>query len=206
MTQLASDNFNRADGTLGPNWTQSVHNTTFAISTNRFTQSVLGAGSNYFWNAIAWPNDQWSQILVAVPWTLLPGGAGGGLDVDVRASGVTTVTSNGYLFRVFTITTNSRLLDKDVNGVFTQLATDAGAAAAGDINYLEAQGTTIVAKVNGVQVFSVTDSAVASGSAGIGGHMPGTLQFGDNWAGGDFSIAGSTGGWVNRHRHLVNKR
>jgi len=61
---------------------------------------------------------------------------------------------------------NSKL-QKDVNGSFTDLLTGL-TAVNGDVLYIEAVGTTIKVKVNGVQVGTdATDSAIATGACGM---------------------------------------
>jgi hypothetical protein len=85
--------------------------------------------------------------------------------------------------------TTARLV-KHVNNTATSLGATALSIAASDTVRIEAQGTTIRMLVNGATIHSVTDSAHATGNAGIYGDdgSSGTnLQ--DNWEGGDFPAA-----------------
>ena len=59
--------------------------------------------------------------------------------------------------------------------------------------YLEAQGTSLVLKVNGSTVVSVTDSSISSGNAGLGGrNFASDSPKYDDWSGGDFGGGGGT--------------
>jgi hypothetical protein len=84
-------------------------------------------------------------------------------------------------------------IDKFVSGTFTNLGTRTQAFSDGDLVYLEVQGTTLVAKVAGSQLgASITDSAIASGKAGISFSSTETSASLDDWEGGDFAAGGPT--------------
>jgi hypothetical protein len=82
-------------------------------------------------------------------------------------------------------------LAKVVAGAYTQIWLRTATVAAGDTVRLEAQGTTLRAYVNGVQVGAdATDSAIATGNAGVVYSSSITTKTGDDWEGGTWS-AGS---------------
>jgi len=62
-----------------------------------------------------------------------------------------------------------RRLEKQVNGVFTTLAQDSGRYTTGQNYSLDviAQGTKLQVLINGVSVFSVTDTAFSAGTVGL---------------------------------------
>ena len=65
LNTLASDNFQRADANpIGGNWTQ-IHSaagyTTSQIASNLVEPSAAGSWADSYDNAVAFPNDQWSQ-------------------------------------------------------------------------------------------------------------------------------------------------
>jgi len=180
-----SDNFNRANGSLGSNWT--VIEGTWAITSDTAWATAVGsqsdAGAYYNGSPLA---DCYSQVtVVALP----VGGTYAG--PAVRMSQGTGSTINGYGFYV---TGTTWYLIKQVNGVHTNLATGSHTLASSDVLYIQAQGTTISAQINGSQVASVTDSTYTSGYQGM------VYQFGsasttmDAWQGGGIGGASLASG------------
>lgn len=183
---LATDNFNRANGAIGTtNWTsqpgiaggaamQIVSNeasSTLGVTAPYFSGSLVGGGS--------WPNNQYAQITVgsAVDTT-----TDAGVGPMGRAS---TVQQTAYFGQT---NTNETKVYKVVNGSYTQLGSNGAACATGDILKLICNGTSISATKNGTTIVgAVTDSAIASGSAGMwgtnGGSPTGTM---DNFQGGAY--------------------
>ena len=185
MTVLATDDFNRANSAdLGTSWDVVTGNQSFQITSNAATplNVVLDAAESY--NAVTWPNDQYSQVLIPVVGT---GVLGSGTGVGVRIS-----ASVETLYRIVVSDSGSEM-GKFVTGTFTQLATNSTVWANGDTAYTSVVGTTLQVKRNGTNLYSGTDSAIASGRAGI--THSSTSQAGvnvDNWEGGDFVGAGRT--------------
>ena len=65
MPQLAFDDFVRANAfTLGANWTNTEGSWEVFSNSAVVTSSGAGSYSSTYWNAISWPNDQYSQITV----------------------------------------------------------------------------------------------------------------------------------------------
>lgn len=182
MTTLATDDFNRADSTgLGANWTTITGKTSLNILTNAAVSTAGGNDGNYY-NAVAWPNDQWSQA------TLVDRAAGrNAVKVRVAAAAETYYAGGSD---VTDFGNQQQRLWKTVAGVRTSLATNATLLIATDLVYVEARGTTIKLFINGVEVLSAIDSDIASGNAGIGfGDAVAGGGDWDGWSGGDFGGA-----------------
>lgn len=71
-TEVASDDFNRANGPLGTNWAYPVASeTTFVISNDTVTPAVSDHHTEACWTSNSFCNDQYSQIRLTTigPWT-----------------------------------------------------------------------------------------------------------------------------------------
>lgn len=167
----ATDNFNRADGPLGANWTVQV-GSSMAIVGNEVKTTTTGADQFAFWNAHSFNANQYSKVKVV-------------LNADrsmamARVSGVGT--ANGYWVRKDGI-------HKHVAGSYTQLlADDAAALSAGSVLEIRVSGFTISRYIDGVLDGQVTDpgSSLATGSPGIGQwYASGSNPFLDDWEGGN---------------------
>jgi hypothetical protein len=185
VTIRATDDFNRANGGLGANWTTTTSEDAPLINTNeaRNSTGVLTGGGARYTGALAgggaWPADQYSEIIVG---SVVSGTSDEGVGGACRiASGAQT----HYLAQ--TNTTQTRLY-KAVAGTFTQLGSDGAACVTGDALRLICSGTSISVTKNGSTIIGpVSDSAIASGDAGIwcspvGG--PGTIN---SFEGGDLN-------------------
>jgi hypothetical protein len=171
-----TDDFNRADGSPGSNWT-SITNETYSpvISSN---QLIPSAGhttrQGIFYNAAAAPNDQYSQITVVANATNNDGPA-------VRVSD----SAETFYCLVGTVgTPGSLIFRKVVAGSLSQIgSTISTNFANGDVLKLSVVGTTLTAYVNGSSVGSTTDSSISSGQFGIFMYGSGSPII-DNWEGG----------------------
>lgn len=160
-----SDNFNRADGGLGANWTDQAG--TNGIVSNQAVPVSSGDGFfSSFYSGVSFVDDQSSQ--------LLRGNSNNYCFVCVRMSGLAG-SRNGYLYY------NHGSIRSMVAGVETEIGTDASYAS-GDTAKLVASGTTITPYVNGVAGTPITDSSIASGSPGFGFYSF-TGQAIDDWVG-----------------------
>lgn len=178
MSVLATDNFNRANAAnLGANWT--VITNAFAIASNEAQAASGAAPHENYYNAVTWPNDQYSQVVVGtVVETTVDKGVGPA--VRITAGGDLYFLAGGGDARVY----------KRIGGTYTQLGTTGAAVATGDVLYLEVQGTTLIAKKNGSSICGspITDSALSAGNAGMWGYSDAAvLARADNWEGGDFA-------------------
>lgn len=174
MTVLATDDFNRADGAIGANWSNLAD--AFVIATNK---ARSGSGTtdsitiSTYTNA-TWPNNQYAQCVIGSPVAVSDEGVG----PIIRCSDA----NNLYIAQGNTVETK---LYKRVGGAFTQLGSDGAAVADGDTLYVEAQGTSILVKKNGSTIIGpVTDAALSAGNAGMWGTRQAMRA--DDFAGGDF--------------------
>lgn len=151
MALPASDDFNRADANpIGGNWTASKN------SCQLVSNAMQGVSFNYsaaYWSADAFSSDHYCQMTAA---TVSDGGPG----VRMQAG------PKSYHFDAKTGT--NTVMQKDVNGSFTNLQTGLATPAASDTCYIEAVGTTIKMKINGVQIGTdQTDASISGGAAGF---------------------------------------
>ena len=184
----ATDDFNRADGGLGPNWT-AISDGGMSIS-SQVVAGATGGTTGDVRTAESYPSDQYSKVEVTS--TQLTGGQWVGPAVRVQGGG-----QNGYLGIYFWNSGNPVLrLYKRSGGSFTQLGGGyvSGALAAGTQLEVTAVGNKISFLQNGVQRVSVTDGSFTGGG-------PGIMAFGsaraDNWAGGPaaaYSVGGTVSG------------
>lgn len=181
---LATDNFTGGDANpIGGNWTTlSSGPSALQRVSNAVQGTDTGSRNGAYYNAVSAPNDQWSSLVITAA------GGGHGPCVVVRAA---VGADSYYAFCPIDAGGDAFDLAKVVAGAYTSLSSDFSAWAPGDTIKIEAQGTTIRGFINGVEVASVTDSALASGQFGIviGGESPLTNRVGDNWSGGDFTTA-----------------
>jgi hypothetical protein len=159
---LAQDNFNRLDGGLGTSWTTVTGTDAPTIVSGSLRDPATGGtDAEAFYNAASLPNDQWAQVHVLKAIT----GTSRAVGVLLRQdpAGARThyrVTAAGPLGTTATVA-----IQKHVSGTFTSLATVTTTVNQGDVLYGEVQGSTLVAKVNGTQVLSTTDTQIPSGAA-----------------------------------------
>jgi Putative esterase len=175
-----SDDFNRVDGTLGPNWT-AVSDGGLSIS----SQTVLGSSGTAGDLRVGetYPGDQSSQIEVTS--TQLSGGQWIGPAVRMQTGG-----QNMYLGIYFWNSGNPQLrVYERSSGNWTQLGGSYGCGAlpAGTQLQLTAVGSTISFLQDGVTRISVTDSSLTGGAPGI---MTNGAATGDNWVGGTATSTG----------------
>jgi hypothetical protein len=190
-TLTASDDFNRANGALGGNWT-AMSDGAMSIS----SQVVAGGNSGQSGatrTAETYASSQYSEVQVTS--TQLTGGQWIGPAVRSQNSG-----QNLYLGIYFWNSGSPQLrLYERASGSFTQLGStfSTGALAAGATLRLTAAGSTISFLLNGSPAITVSDTSLTGGA-------PGIMAFGtaraDNWAGGNiaggasYTIGGNVSG------------
>jgi hypothetical protein len=183
-TLTASDDFNRANGTLGGNWT-AMSDGAMTIS----SQVVVGGNSGLSGDtrtAETYTSDQYSEVQVTS--TQLTSGQWIGPAVRSQNSGQSL-----YLGIYFWNGGSPQLrLYERASGGFTQLGSSyaTGALAAGATLRLTATGSTISFLLNGSPVITVSDTSLTGGAPGIMAYGTATA---DNWAGGNIG-GGNTGG------------
>ena len=188
----SSDNFTRANGSLGADWTDmSVGG--LAISNDAVIGTQASANSGDIYTGQTFGSDQFSQIELTS--TQLSGGQWIGPAVRAQDGG-----QDLYLGIYWWNNGNPELmLFKLVNGNWTQLgsAHPSGALAAGTQLNLTVTGSTLSFSENGVVEVTATDTSLTGGAPAIMAY--GTPTAG-NWVGGDgtSSVAGtySIGGTV----------
>jgi hypothetical protein len=171
---IGSDNFNRANGSLGSGWTdmtdgplavssQAVAGTKSAISGD------IRTGENY-------PNDQYSQVTVTS--AALTGTQWIGPVVRAQNGG-----QNLYA-GLYEWNGGSPLLvlSKRISGTWTQLGSySSGAFSTGTQLTLTAIGNTLALADNGTPLVTASDNSLTSGAPGI---IANGLATADNWVGG----------------------
>ena len=189
-TLTASDDFNRADGALGSNWT-AMSDGAMTIS----SQVVAGGNSGQSGDtrtAETYTSDQYSQVQVTS--TQLTGGQWIGPVVRSQSN------SNLYVGIYFWNGGSPQLrLYKRTSGSWIQLGSSysIGQLAAGETLRLTATGSTISFLLDGSPVITVTDTSLTGGAPGIMAY--GTARA-DNWAGGNigggasYTIGGTVSG------------
>jgi hypothetical protein len=180
----AADNFNRANGALGSNWT-AISDGALTISSQLVGGANGGGVTGGIWNAATFGSDQSSQIEVTT--TQLTGGQWIAAVVRVQNNG-----QNGYAGLYFWNNGSPvMMIFKRTSGSWAQLGStySSGALAAGTQLQLKAAGSTISFLQNGVQRISVADTSYTGGAPGIMAYGTGKA---DNWAGG--SLGGGGGG------------
>lgn len=178
MSLPATDNFNRADGALGANWTTVPGKSAIAISGNTAAASAVDPSMcAAYWNADTFSADQYAQV------TRIFGAQGDDNWPIVRAS-----ISAATFYRVDT----SNYITKSVNGVESYVgAVFSGFAASttsGDVIRLAVVGNVLTLYKNGVSQGSRTDSSspITSGAPGMFLWVGSTTtNYLDNWEGGD---------------------
>lgn len=184
MALPATDDFNRADGGLGSNWTVLAGLNPLAVVSNTATGSIaLNSRAGEYWSADGFSNDQYSEVVIS---TMPVSNAGIGPAVRMSTSGANTyywamVWSDGrcYLYRYLT-------------GASLFITQSAAVFVAGDTVRLDVTGTTLTVTRNGVSVISTTNGDIASGAAGIISRIDasGTLGRVDSFAADATNVAG----------------
>ena len=176
-----SDDFNRANGSLGPIGPR------LATARLRFLEAVVGtsATAGDIRTAETYSSDQLSQIQLTS--TQLSAGQWVGPTVRTQNAG-----QNTYLGIYFWNSGSPQLrLYKRISGTWIQLGSsyNSGALGAGTTLQLSASGSTISFLQNGVSRVTATDTSLTGGA-------PGIMTYGkakaDNWVGGGSTGSGST--------------
>ena len=189
LATTGSDDFNRADGSLGPNWTD-ISDGGLAI-TSQAAAGTAGSGvSGDIRTGESYAGDQYSQVEVTS--TQLTGGQWIGPMVRAQNGG-----QNAYVGIYYWNNGSPDLMVfRRSGGNWTQLGGtySSGPLAAGTQLQLKAVGSTISFLANGVQRITATDASLSGGA-------PGIISFGtgqvDNWSGGSvvtYSVGGTVSG------------
>ena len=184
----ATDAFTGTDGTAlttySSNW--SLNSGNFAIQTNSVHPNQSGTECGARWAADTFNNNQYSQGRLA---NLTTTGQTVGVAVRLSASGAASY----YGFYADGSGGGKTFFFKMVSGIWTQLGSLGAALSVNDVIRLEINGTTLTPKVNGATQSppgTQSDSALASGAAGLSGYSVSTSMRLDDWEGGNLAGAG----------------
>ena len=175
----ASDNFDRADGVLGSNWTTVSGTGAPKIVSNTLRVRTAGALSSAYWSASTFSSDQFAQAS-------LPNSSGTqyGPGIAVRLSG-----SKGYFLWYGNSSNTVSLWRMDSSSSETQLKQSASltVSPSSDVWKIQAVGSTISGYQNGKLVVQATDTNIKSGSPGVWLYYSSNQI--DNWSGGDVTTS-----------------
>jgi hypothetical protein len=169
------DTFIRTNADIGPNWKEVVG--AMAINSNVAIGSTASVYNRAYW-IDTWPANQFSQAVYEGP-----SPARQAISVWVRMGD----SGNGYLLQGNDDISGTHYQITLVTGgsTFTALLATSTVPVSGDVFRLEIVGTTLTAKVNGGVIGTITNTSIASGSAGIGAYGNTNLnQLGGTWVGG----------------------
>ena len=184
-----SDNFNRADGALGSNWTTVSGTGAPKIVSNTLRVRTAGALSSAYWSASTFSSDQFAQAS-------LPNSSGTqyGPGIAVRLS-----SSKGYFLWYGNSSNTVSLWRMDSSSSWTMLKQSAAltVSPSSDVWKIQAVGSTISGYQNGNLVVQATDTNIKSGSPGVWLYYSSNQI--DNWSGGDattstYPIGGTVSG------------
>ncbi len=156
--QSASDNFNRANGGLGANWTTFGTDPAPTITNNQIQGNTAAMQQTAFWSANTFGPDQSSTATYTGTTGNDPNA---GVGVLVRLTSATT----GYRCEWFNGTVY--LQKYPGTSTLTTLTTGASSLTNSDTIKMTATGTTLTCLKNGVSVVSTTDSTYTTGAPGI---------------------------------------
>jgi len=174
MTQLAADDFNRADASpISGSWSTAFNFSPLQISGNQ----ALGTAATFcasFYNGVTWPSNQWSRARLAGT-----SGFSGGVAVRLKSS-----TSKDGLVFVYDPTAHVCRLYEFVAGTPTQLGSDYSVTlTTSDYLGISVSGTSVSGLVNDAVVITQTCS-ITGGNAGIYTYEAIGPAL-DDWTGGD---------------------
>jgi hypothetical protein len=162
--QVASDNFNRADETLGtPNWQQIKPSwgTVDIVSNKIRATNAIGDVKAAGWIANTFSNDQYAEVTLdatGIGWnTQTIGGVG------CRWNGLTESSASMYQAFWINIDPPEIRIVKVVSGSQTVLANQTYNPSAPFTLALECEGSTLRLLINGTTQLTTTDTALASG-------------------------------------------
>ena len=175
----ATDNFNRANGGLGANWTINTIGAGLQIVGNR-VQTPAGEYSESLHTGTAFSAAQFSEV------QHVSGLSAGVINLVVRAREYTIGgVGDGYIGQLNGFESRWKILRVTNNQEF-EINSGALTFASNDTFYFEANGSTLTLKKNGVTLGTGTNSQYPSGDSGFGLYSNGGLLV-DNWRGGEIT-------------------
>src|SRR5262249_9002445 len=193
LAATASDNFNRANGSLGASWTDISDGGLAIVS-----QAVAGTSSSVVSGDIrtaeSYPSDQYSQVQVTS--TQLTGGQWIGPMVRAQNGGLNAYVGIYYWNNG---SPNLELFKRSGSNTWTQLGStyNSGPLGAGAQLQVTAVGSAVSFLLNGVVRISAAATSLTGGAPGILSVGTGRV---DNWSGGTsgggtaYSVGGTVSG------------
>ena len=185
-----SDNFTRANGALGSNWTTVTGTKAPQIVSNTLQVGTANALNSAYWSAITFGNDQFAQAS-------LPNSSGSqyGPGIAVRLS-----SSKGYFLWYGNQPNTVSIWRMDSATSWTQLKQSGTltVSPSSDVWKIQAVGSAISGYQNGKLVVQATDTKITSGSPGVWLYFSPNQV--DSWSGGDvtttptYSVGGTVSG------------
>ena len=179
QTPLASDSFNRGNGSLGPNWTTLQVADSAPVIASQQVQSTYNRAQALYYGGINWPADQYAQVQITAS-------NGGSTGPAVR------MTSNGYYAGTVgsfgTGNAQVYILLEDASGFSVISSSSTATVLANDYLQLSVQGTTLTLTdvTQSTTLLSVTDSNISAGYPGLYVANGGSLA---NWSAGLITTA-----------------
>lgn len=158
----AIDTFDRTDGALGANWASGYSGEGTATIVSNAAECAVTLRCVASYSAFVPGANQYAQGIT------LQYNSSGDSDTGVGVRLAAPATFTGYFARCGIVGANTTVIQKRIAGSGTNLATEAVTAwQTTDVVRLEASGTALTLKRNGVLLLSTTDSDIASGRGGI---------------------------------------
>jgi hypothetical protein len=180
-----SDDFNRANGGLGGNWTTVAGTIAPQILSNQAVPGIGGQLGSAYWSADSFTNDQFAQ-------GTLPNSTGSqyGPGIAVRLA-----NSHGYILWYGNADNTVSIWRMDTASTWSQIGTSSALTVSGsDVWRIEAVGSTIAGYQNGSLVVQIADGTYSSGSPGM--WLFNAQNQLDDWSGGDITTTYTIGGTV----------
>ena len=163
--QLASDVFSGGDANpIAGNWTQLSAAAGFGtaqIVSHLVEPSTVNTDGTSFYNAVSFPNDQWSSVTISAC------AATSKVGVAVRQNTSGTLTAYRLYWSGALGGSGTWTLQRYLNGSAVSLDTGTITVNAGDVLTLAVVGTNLYAYYNGFIFATASNSAIASGAAGF---------------------------------------
>jgi hypothetical protein len=190
LASNVSDNFDRADGALGSNWTTVSGTAAPRIVSDNLRAGTASALNSAYWSTSTFGNDQFAQAI-------LPDSSGTqyGPGIAVRLS-----STKGYFLWYGNSPDTVSLWRMGSSSSWTQLKQSGPltVARSTDVWGIQAVGSTVSGYQNGKLVVQATDTDIKSGSPGV--WLYNSSNQIDNWSGGDAATHSIGGGSDNFNR------
>jgi hypothetical protein len=186
LAATASDNFQRANGSLGSNW-KATADGGLSISGNQAVGQNTSGNSGDLWTATTFGSNQFSQVTLTS--TQLTGTMWLGAEVRGQTS---NSGKSGYVGIYFWNSGSPELmLFKRVNSGWTQLGSSYATSplSAGAVLGLSVTGSSLSLSLNSTVRVTATDSTLTGGAPGL---MTNGAAHAAAWAGGDGTGSGTT--------------